>query len=50
MVADALQLVGHVIQGQQVAQVARDRLLRRDRHADVPRYLTLRFVDDRVAP
>ncbi len=31
VVAHALQLVRHVVQGEQVAQVARDRLLGRDR-------------------
>ena len=36
VVADPLQLVGHVIERQQVAQVTRDRLLGGDRHADEP--------------
>ena len=49
MVAHALELVGHVVEGQQVAQVAGDRLLRRDRDADHARDLALGIVDPNVA-
>ena len=48
MVPDPLQLVGHVVQRQQVAQVARDRLLGGDRHADEPGHLALGIVDPGV--
>ena len=49
MVADPLELVGHVVEGQQVAQVAGDRLLGRDGDGDEPRNAALGLVDDRVA-
>ena len=49
MVAHPLELVGDVVERQQVAQVARDRLLGRDRDRDQPRDRPLRLVDDRVA-
>ena len=49
VIAHPLELVGDVIERQQVAQVAGDRLLRRDRHRDEPRDAALRLVDDRVA-
>ena len=49
MVADPLELVGDVIEGQQVAQVPGDRLLRSDGHRDQARHAALGLVDDRVA-
>jgi len=49
VVAHALEFVRDVVEGQQVAQVTRDRLLRRDRHRDQPRDPALGLVDDRVA-
>ena len=49
MVAHPLELVGDVVERQQVAQVACDRLLGRDRHRDQARDPALRLVDERVA-
>ena len=49
VVAHPLELVGHVVERQQVAQVAGDRLLGGDRHRDQARDRALGFVDDRVA-
>ena len=49
MIAHPLELVGDVVEGEQVAQVAGDRLLGRDGHRDQPRHAALRLVDDRVA-
>jgi len=49
MVAHPLELVGHVVEGEQVTQVAGDRVLGGDRHRDEARDPALRLVDDRVA-
>ena len=49
VVAHPFQLVRHVVQGEEVAQVARDRLLGRDRDRDQTRDPSLGLVDDRVA-
>ena len=49
MIADPLELVGDVVERQEVAQVARDGRLGRDRDGDQARDAALRLVDDRVA-
>ena len=48
MVADPLELVRHVVEGQEVAQVTCDGLLRGDRHADESGHLALGVVDPSV--
>jgi hypothetical protein len=48
VVADPFELVGDVVEREQVAQIASHGLLGRDGHADEPRDLPLRIVDPGV--
>jgi fermentation-respiration switch protein FrsA (DUF1100 family) len=45
VIADPFELVGDMVKGEQVTQVARHRLLGRDRDRDEPRHLSLGVVD-----
>ena len=49
MVAHPLELIGHMVEGEQVTQVAGDRVLGGDRHRDEARETALCLVDDRVS-